>query len=244
MIRFIEELSINALPSLETMIYDGWLIRFSKGFSKRSNSINPLYLSDINLEHKIARCEKLFKERNYPIIYKMTSSALHTNLDRLLEEKNYKQIDITNVLLLSMNKIPSTSSENIIVYESLEKKWILDFCKLSNIDYKNTDILREMLEAIIPSKYYISLNLGDETIACGLGVLEDHFIGLFNIIVDSKYRGKGYGEKIVLNLLNIGLANGATHSYLQVVAKNIPAVRLYAKLGFKEKYRYWYRVKL
>ena len=198
MIRFIEELSINALPSLETMIYDGWLIRFSNGFSKRSNSINPLYLSNIKLEHKIARCEQLFKERNYPIIYKMTSSDLESDLDILLEEKDYKQIDITNVLLLNLNKVPSTSSENIIVYKYLEKEWLLDFCKLSNIDYKNTDILRVMLGSIIPSKYYISLLLDGETIACGLGVLEDHFMGLFNIIVDLKYRGKGYGRELLI----------------------------------------------
>jgi GNAT superfamily N-acetyltransferase len=36
--------------------------------------------------------------------------------------------------------------------------------------------------------------------------------------------------------------NGARHAYLGVVELNSPARRLYDKLGFREAYRYWYRV--
>jgi|LGOV01.1.fsa_nt_gb hypothetical protein len=33
MIRFIEELSMSAWPALQTHLYDGWVLRISKGYT-------------------------------------------------------------------------------------------------------------------------------------------------------------------------------------------------------------------
>lgn len=39
MIRYIEELSMNAWPSLQTIMYDGWVIILADGYTKRANSV-------------------------------------------------------------------------------------------------------------------------------------------------------------------------------------------------------------
>jgi ribosomal protein S18 acetylase RimI-like enzyme len=44
-------------------------------------------------------------------------------------------------------------------------------------------------------------------------------------------------------MLSIGKARGAKYAYLQVQLDNKPALKLYSDIGFKEIYRYWYRVK-
>jgi len=61
--------------------------------------------------------------------------------------------------------------------------------------------------------------------------------------VDSNFRRQGFGETIVKSLLNWGITNGVNTAYLQVMLNNPPALTLNDKLGFKEEYKYWYRVK-
>jgi len=45
MIQRIEELSMNALPALSTVFLNGWILRFSNGYTRRANSVNPIYPS-------------------------------------------------------------------------------------------------------------------------------------------------------------------------------------------------------
>jgi ribosomal protein S18 acetylase RimI-like enzyme len=80
-------------------------------------------------------------------------------------------------------------------------------------------------------------------VGCALGVLQNDYIGIFDVIVHPDCRGQGYGERLVRALLGWGKQNLAQAAYLQVMANNAPALRLYNRLGFREKYQYWYRVK-
>ena len=80
-------------------------------------------------------------------------------------------------------------------------------------------------------------------VGCGLGVVESKHIGLFDIVIDKSYRNQGLGQILIESILAWGKSKGAEYGYLQVLVDNDPAVRLYSKAGFKEEYRYWYRMK-
>ncbi|WP_139906114.1 GNAT family N-acetyltransferase [Clostridium thermarum] len=244
MITLIEEMSFNAVPSLETLFYDGWIIRLSKGYTKRANSVNPLYPSTLDINSKIDKCENLFHHKNLPIIFKLTSGDFHQGLDSTLKEKGYTSIEPTSVRVLDIRNIPSPTINSIKISSSLEDRWLMDYCRFSDISPQHMYIVKTTLASIIPEKYFITLMDKDIPVACGMGVLENNYIGLFNLVVDKRFREKGYGQQLLLNLLNLGRDKGAQYSYLQVMIRNIPAVHLYNKFGFKEKYRYWYRVKL
>ena len=57
-IRRIEELSNNSFPAIQTELFDGWLLRFSDGYTYRANCIYPLYLSEKKIQDKIKICEE------------------------------------------------------------------------------------------------------------------------------------------------------------------------------------------
>ena len=74
-IRRLEELSLNAWPSLETILYDGWALRFAAGYTRRANSVHPLYPSLDDDEEKARLCLRLYRDRGLPAVFKLTPAA-------------------------------------------------------------------------------------------------------------------------------------------------------------------------
>lgn len=239
MIRTIEEYSLNAQPALQTMVYDGWLLRFAGGYAKRANSVHPLYPSTEPPLVKIKKCEQFYAAKNLSAVFKITPAA--TPLDSLLAEQGYRRNSPSSVQLLDLTEFTPCPDDHLTATQHLTEDWLNDFCRFSSITNKNRPVLSYMLKNIIPNKYIVSLKAGNTAIGGGVGVLQDEFIGLYDIVIDGAYRNQGYGKKLVAGLLRLGSAAGAKKAYLQVMTNNFPAVRLYSGLGFKEIYQYWYR---
>ncbi len=91
MIRTIEELSMNAWPALRTLHYDGWVLRFTEGYTKRANSVYPLYSSEIDVDEKIEFCESFYQDLGLPAIFKMTAASVPAALDARLAAHSYHQ---------------------------------------------------------------------------------------------------------------------------------------------------------
>lgn len=83
----------------------------------------------------------------------------------------------------------------------------------------------------------------DIAVGYGYGVINNGYIGIYNIHVEKPFRGKGYGKAVMNSILYEAKKLGAKTAYLQVVKGNSVAENLYNKLGFKEVYCYWYRKK-
>jgi len=56
LIRDIEERCLNACPPMQQVLYDGWVIRLADGYTRRANSVSPIYAGHIGPEEKIAVC--------------------------------------------------------------------------------------------------------------------------------------------------------------------------------------------
>lgn len=241
-IMLYEELAMNAHPALKTQLYDGWILRFSSGYTNRANSVNPLYPSTLPLEEKVEVCEGFYTKQKLPTVFKLTEAS-PPGLDAILDARGYDIV--TPTYLFTNHAQPSgKASKDVTITHAIEPAWRADFFRLNGLaDTGKIATASAMMDNIQGDVLCARMVEGGQTIACGLCVVERGYAGLYDIVVDAAHRGRGHGFALC-SALGLEAANVGAHAmYLQVVAANAPAVALYKKLGYQCSYPYWYRVK-
>jgi GNAT superfamily N-acetyltransferase len=242
-IRFFEELSGNAWPGLQTVMDDGWLIRFAAGYTRRANAVLPLYPGTRECPAKIERCERWFAGQGLPAVFKMTPAARPEELERLLAERGYAYRAPTSLQTLELGSVPGPLPPGLTVEREATEGWLDEYCRFNGVAERDRPVLRRILAAIVPEHFLVTLAVDGRAVACGMIVVERGWCGLFDVVVDPERRGRGHGHQLIRALLALGRQRGAERAYLQVMAENGPALQLYAKHGFREAYLYWYRIK-
>ncbi len=238
-----EEASLNAWPALNSLLYDGWLLRFANGYTKRANSVNPIFPGSLALDEKIDFCESLYKQQNLQPIFRLTTITDLQMLDEKLAARNYKLIDRTRVQTQDITEIAGIVSPRTVILDghSELRSWLDAFHKL-NPQRRDDETHHKMLKRIMGSVAPMLMIVNNEVVACGLGVVEGDYLGLFDIVTAVNHRRKGYAAEITQSLIAWGCGLGAQVAYLQVMESNLAAIQLYQRLGFQDIYRYWYRV--
>jgi GNAT superfamily N-acetyltransferase len=232
---------MNAWPALQTLVYDGWVLRFASGYTRRANSVNPIYPSQLDTLEKIAYCSRLYTKKGLRTIFKLTQEVHPHDLDSILEKNGYAFEAETSVQIIALDKLNVPDFGRVRIVTHVEDDWINGFFRMSETASEHRATLRAMLRSIVMPKCLAYIKYRGAIVACGLGVMEEDTIGLFDILVDKKMRGKGLGRQIVEGILLWAKKEGMKSSYLQVMVDNKKAMALYHQLGFNEIYRYWYR---
>ncbi len=241
-IRRLEERCLNAWPSLHRLWVDGWEVRFGAGFTRRANSVQALWPGEGPVQARIAACEALYAERGQPSVFKITPLAQPSALDDLLGARGYRREGETSVQVLEALPEPAVD-DACATLPATAAAWQDAFTALDGTPAQHRATLAALLAQIPLPHTGALLHDGGAVAGCGRAVLEAHKVGLFDIATAAHVRGRGYGERMVRHLLAWGRTHGAQRAYLQVEVDNAPAQRLYARLGFREVYRYWYRVR-
>jgi N-acetylglutamate synthase len=239
----LEEASLNAWPALQQMLLAGWVLRFAGGYSKRANSVNALYgrpATEREIAAQIAQCEAHYARQGLPTIFRITPFVQPGDLDARLEARGYRQLDTTHVQTLDLREGTGTMPAGVELVALSLDAWLAQYAAYSG--KPDPTLQRAILDAILPTRYLGCLHHEGRTVACGMAVAEPPYVGLFSLITAPALRRRGYGRALVAALAAWGRQQGAAHAYLQVQESNPPALALYAKLGFREAYSYWYRV--
>ena len=267
LVRRIEEASLNAWPAMHQLLLDGWLVRMSNGFTKRANCIVPLYpttgyatpaanaAASIDgkapdsdgsvLLEKIRYCENLYAREQLKTIFRLTLHSSDPSLERLLAQRSYKQLDLTQVKTFNLtdpgfvDASPTTAPGEFRLLPLAD--WVEHYAVLSELPNPASRLHATLIRAIRPDCAFAVLEHAGEIVACGLGVREQDLLGVFDLITTTQQRRAGHGKALLQGLLRWGAQQGARHAYLQVAIGNGPANGLYQELGFSDLYQYWYR---
>ena len=88
-IRFLENIAADAFVGLDEIVYDGWELRFTQGYTGRANSVQLREESTLGLAEKVNFCEKAYAEHGLPCIFKLTDADVE--LITFLENRGYQK---------------------------------------------------------------------------------------------------------------------------------------------------------
>jgi GNAT superfamily N-acetyltransferase len=239
----IEEASLNAWPSLKSFKYDGWLLRFANGYTKRANSVNILGPSKIKLAQKIKHCEYQYRKVGLPTLFRLTDIKPLIHIEKALTDMGYIKIEPTLVLVLNVNEIKYKQFCALCEFKSqILDIWLKHYFQIGKFNKRSFQTHRQIIKNVIPRYLLAELDYKGIPVSTGMAVLEKHFAGLFDIFTLKEKRQQGFGMIMLNGLLQWALINGAKLVYLQVVDANCIALNMYNKFGFRKAYSYCYYV--
>jgi len=239
--RRVEEASLNAWPALHQILIDGWVLRLARGFTKRANSVVPLYESVLDPIEKIRFCENLYAREQQTPVFRLTSIRSDRDLDGLLAERGYRRADPSIVMACRLDDAGSETQAGTAYVPLPQADWLSAYARITSAPDRAAQLHALLLNGI-RTPHEFGARVEGRVVACGLAVLESELVGLFDVATDASVRRRGHGRQLVKGLLGWGHRSGARHAYLQVVADNLAARRLYESLGFSVLYSYWYRI--
>lgn len=244
LISEIEHHSLSAIPALKQKEHDGWLLRFANGHTRRANSVNILEHGLIPMGQKIDKCEVAYHEIRQPCHFRLTPLA-DPKLDQELEHRGYVYSDPTEVRICNLMGLEAIEkNDDVKIVTSLDDALIDALAILTGQSASRQRTFEKMLMCIDYSTLYARIEREGRIIACGLGVMDDVYLGLFEFVTAPAYRRQGLSRKIVQGLFDAAIQSKVKTAYLQVVKSNVAACEFWADMGFTEiLYEYHYRSK-
>jgi N-acetylglutamate synthase len=243
----IEEVCLNAWPALQEVHYDGWLVRFADGLTKRTNSANALRRGVLPIREKIAHCEALYRAHGLAPIFRVLS-YLDDGLSAELDAQSYRAIEDTLTLYKDFSEggpLPQPSSPVELTPTPPGTDWLAARRRFQGLDDADGATLEKILGALaIPAIFGAVRDDRGHIVSIAKGAVHNGIVCLNLVATDPAAQRRGCSRACVTGvLLWAQQTHGVTGACLQVLASNAPAIALYRQLGFThEAYRYHYRL--
>lgn len=136
--------------------------------------------------------------------------------------KEWKSIEKEDIVSVDDTMLPEIRRIQEEAFDAKNQENLIKYAKkLRKIFY----VIKSQDKIAGYCSYYLNLELSSR------GLRKKSVI--YSITTDNKFRGKGYGRKLLEESIKEMKLNGIYSILLYVDVKNIPAVNLYEKMGFQ-----------
>ncbi len=238
----IETTTLTGWPALK-VAHDGlWIWRYANGYTKRANCMQCLEPTDGGYaEYRLLRFAEMSRRHSIPAVFRvtpLTAPEILVVLDGLL----WEEFEHSLVLAMEMPLADFPVSVQTRQFAPDDPQWLRAQANLAGHDPQTMATLEAIVRSIAcEARGVLVYHKAGLPVASALVTVVGAIAVYVNVVTHPSARGMGYGRAAMSAALNAARAMGATHSAIQVLADNEPALNLYASLGFGEVYSYSYR---
>lgn len=230
------ELAANATwPAKEQIQMGDWILRASGKFTKRANSVLAIGSPGVDLNLAVGEVIKFYNTRGLTPTFHIALPT-YAELGRYLKENGW-HVDISvDVMVADIDEVLG-KSQLINSHANIDAE-ISDAPSEEWITLQNDHGVLEIMTR--SSARYGALRSAGRIVAVARASNYAGWAVLTRLYVHPDERGKGLGRDLIYSLLLDAQTLGATKVALQVDSKNLGAIALYEKMGFRLHHTYEY----
>ncbi|MFJ8580103.1 GNAT family N-acetyltransferase [Micromonospora sp. NPDC093277] len=221
-----------------------WLLRAAEGWTGRANSALPVGDPDRPLPAALDAVERWYADHGRPALVN-TPLPLAAPVGAELDARGWAARPPTLVQTAALAALPPAPPARVDLppvelADSPSEAWLaVAGARKGGLP----DVARQVLTAVDRIRF-AHVYADGRLLAAGRGTVTGggRWLGLTSVEVLPEARRQGLAGRVVHALVDWGLAEGATHAFLQVEQRNTSAVNLYRGLGFTTHHTYLTRV--
>ena len=243
-VRDLERVMAQGWVAVDRAELGAWQLRASSGFTRRANSVLPLGDPGLPVEKAVELAERWYAGRDLPTLFHLDLPAGGGDVEddplgSLLLRRGYA-VEAPSVVMtgaaLDIGPPPAQSAP-VSADGELTVAWLHAYGH-------QRSVLPGVTEQVLTGsagQLFLSSTDDAGTIR-GLVRMSVHpgWAGIHALWVDPDHRGRGRGRDLVRAVAALAVRHRMPSVYLQVLAENAPAQRLFASLGLAEHHAYAY----
>ena len=241
-IRRLEDLAADAWPAAATERLHGWRLGFTRGVTRRANSVIPNRWDRPRggLEAALREVERRYRRHGLRPCFKLTSAAIPAGLDSILGARGYVSEGWTDVHTADIGAVTAVGGDAVHLLSEPTPEWIAT-CWSERDRRTEVPVLTALVGRIATPRVFALAVRDGQAAGGGLATRVGNWAGITAMLTLPGFRRAGVARSVVGALARWAGGQGVSSLYLQVEADNQPARQLYLPLGFRLAYRYHYR---